>query len=162
VSNNNIRHNDHSDSDSDSDESRSHSEENSSGDSATSGSDCPGKDEEKNKGNESTEDYSDDEDEGEEDYKVGGYHRVKVGEVYNQRWVALHYTPSYPLFFIDYLKIFPYFFLDFMQICCHQEAWLGAFLYSMDGQRQTTQKIFIKWWHIVLRHQSPEISRTLH
>lgn len=41
----------------------------------------------KEKGNESTEDYSDDEDEGEEGYKVGGYHRVKVGEVYNQRSV---------------------------------------------------------------------------
>lgn len=39
------------------------------------------------KGNESAEDYSDDEDEGEEGYKVGGYHRVKVGEVYNQRLV---------------------------------------------------------------------------
>ena len=33
----------------------------------------------------SVEDYSDDEDEGEEGYKVGGYHRVKIGEVYNQR-----------------------------------------------------------------------------
>lgn len=40
------------------------------------------------KGNESAEDYSDDEDEGEEGYKVGGYHRVKVGEVYNQRYVV--------------------------------------------------------------------------
>ena len=37
------------------------------------------------KGNESAEDYSDDEDEGEDGYKEGGYHRVKVGEVYNQR-----------------------------------------------------------------------------
>lgn len=37
------------------------------------------------KGNESAEDYSDDEDEGEDGYKVGGYHRVKIGEVYNQR-----------------------------------------------------------------------------
>lgn len=33
----------------------------------------------------SAEDYSDDEDEGEEGYKAGGYHPVKVGEVYNQR-----------------------------------------------------------------------------
>jgi len=41
------------------------------------------------KGNESAEDYSDDEDEGEDGYKVGGYHRVKVGEVYNQRYVVI-------------------------------------------------------------------------
>ena len=33
----------------------------------------------------SGEDYTDDEDEGEDGYKPGGYHPVKVGEVYNQR-----------------------------------------------------------------------------
>lgn len=33
----------------------------------------------------SAEDYSDDEDEGEDGYKAGGYHPVKVSEVYNQR-----------------------------------------------------------------------------
>jgi hypothetical protein len=33
----------------------------------------------------SGEDYSDDEDEGEEGYRPGGYHRVMIGEVYNQR-----------------------------------------------------------------------------
>lgn len=33
----------------------------------------------------SGEDYTDDEDEGEDGYKPGGYHRVNVGEVYNQR-----------------------------------------------------------------------------
>jgi hypothetical protein len=37
------------------------------------------------KGSESGEDYSDDEDEGEEGYKAGGYHRVRIGDVYNQR-----------------------------------------------------------------------------
>ena len=36
-------------------------------------------------GSESAEDYSDDEDEGEDDYKPGGYHRVTIGETYNQR-----------------------------------------------------------------------------
>jgi hypothetical protein len=36
-------------------------------------------------GSDSGEDYTDDEDEGEDGYKSGGYHRVKVGEVYNQR-----------------------------------------------------------------------------
>lgn len=36
-------------------------------------------------GSDSGEDYTDDEDEGEDGYKPGGYHRVKVGEVYNQR-----------------------------------------------------------------------------
>lgn len=38
-------------------------------------------------GSDSAEDYTDDEDEGEDGYKVGGYHPVKVGEVYNQRLV---------------------------------------------------------------------------
>lgn len=33
----------------------------------------------------SGEDYTDDEDEGEDGYKVGGYHPVKLGEIYNQR-----------------------------------------------------------------------------
>jgi len=37
----------------------------------------------------SGEDYSDDEDEGEEGYRPGGYHRVSVGEVYNQRYVVV-------------------------------------------------------------------------
>ncbi len=36
-------------------------------------------------GSDSAEDYTDDEDEGEDGYKQGGYHRVKIGEVYNQR-----------------------------------------------------------------------------
>jgi hypothetical protein len=38
-------------------------------------------------GGHSSEDYTDDEDEGEEGYKPGGYHPVKLGEVYNQRYV---------------------------------------------------------------------------
>jgi hypothetical protein len=47
-------------------------------------------DEDKSKSNEkngsdSGEDYTDDEDEGEDGYKPGGYHPVKIGEVYNQR-----------------------------------------------------------------------------
>jgi hypothetical protein len=33
----------------------------------------------------SSEDYTDDEDEGEDGYKPGGYHPVKLGEVYNER-----------------------------------------------------------------------------
>jgi len=37
---------------------------------------------------ESGEDYTDDEDEGEDGYKPGGYHPVKVGEIYNQRYVT--------------------------------------------------------------------------
>ncbi|KAL3940916.1 MAG: hypothetical protein SGBAC_004629 [Bacillariaceae sp.] len=40
-------------------------------------------------GSDSGEDYTDDEDEGEDGYKTGGYHRVKVGEVYNQRYVVI-------------------------------------------------------------------------
>ena len=42
-------------------------------------------DEEEDKGSESAEDYTDDEDEGEDSYKPGGYHPVEVGEVYNQK-----------------------------------------------------------------------------
>ena len=37
----------------------------------------------------SDEDYSDDDDEGSEGYKVGGYHPVKVGEVYHRRYLVL-------------------------------------------------------------------------
>lgn len=37
----------------------------------------------------SAEDYSDDEEEGEDGYKPGGYHRVSVGETYNQRYVVM-------------------------------------------------------------------------
>jgi len=40
-------------------------------------------------GSDSGEDYTDDEDEGEDGYKPGGYHRVKSGEVYNQRYVVI-------------------------------------------------------------------------
>ncbi|GAX09950.1 serine/threonine-protein kinase SRPK1 [Fistulifera solaris] len=41
------------------------------------------------RGSDSAEDYSDDEDEGQDGYKPGGYHPVKVGEVYNQRYVII-------------------------------------------------------------------------
>jgi hypothetical protein len=41
--------------------------------------------ENKSVGSDSAEDYTDDEDEGSDGYKPGGYHPVKVGEVYNQR-----------------------------------------------------------------------------
>ena len=37
----------------------------------------------------SDEDYSDDDDEGSEGYKIGGYHPVKVGEVYHRRYLVL-------------------------------------------------------------------------
>jgi hypothetical protein len=42
-------------------------------------------DDDDDKGSDSAEDYTDDEDEGQDGYKPGGYHPVKVGEVYNQR-----------------------------------------------------------------------------
>ena len=77
-----------SDDDDDSNSDSESDEDDSSAGSATTGSEGERKDDDKDKGNESTEDYSDDEDEGEDGYKAGGYHRVKVGEVYNQRWVA--------------------------------------------------------------------------
>jgi len=50
--------------------------------------DSHGDNDEKN-GSDSGEDYTDDEDEGEDGYKTGGYHRVKIGEVYNQRYVVI-------------------------------------------------------------------------
>ena len=37
----------------------------------------------------SDEDYSDDEDEGTEGYRPGGYHPVKLGEVYNSKYLVL-------------------------------------------------------------------------
>lgn len=40
-------------------------------------------------GSDSGSDYTDDEHEGEAGYKPGGYHPVKVGEVYNQRYVVI-------------------------------------------------------------------------
>jgi len=40
-------------------------------------------------GSDSGSDYTDDEHEGEAGYKAGGYHPVKVGEVYNQRYVVI-------------------------------------------------------------------------
>ena len=44
----------------------------------------------------SAEDYSDDEDEGEDGYKPGGYHRVSLSETYNQRYVKLlHFLPHF-------------------------------------------------------------------
>jgi len=46
-------------------------------------------DNDNNNGSDSGEDYTDDEDEGEDGYKKGGYHRVKIGEVYNQRYVVI-------------------------------------------------------------------------
>lgn len=49
----------------------------------------------------SAEDYSDDEDEGEEGYKLGGYHPVKNGEVYNQRLVLVCMN-GFPVFLYNY------------------------------------------------------------
>lgn len=40
------------------------------------------------KSSESGEDYTDDEDEGESGYKTGGYHPVKVGDIFNQGYVS--------------------------------------------------------------------------
>ena len=45
-------------------------------------------DDDKKSDHSSGEDYSDDEDEGEDGYRPGGYHRVSVGETYNQRYVV--------------------------------------------------------------------------
>jgi hypothetical protein len=68
------QHKDHSESEADDDE-----------DDATDSEDDKGG---KGNGSDSGEDYTDDEDEGEDAYRPGGYHPVKVGEVYNQRYVA--------------------------------------------------------------------------
>ena len=50
-------------------------------------------DDEKKSDHSSGEDYSDDEDEGEEGYRPGGYHRVSIGQVYNQRCVVEKQNP---------------------------------------------------------------------
>jgi len=53
------------------------------------GDDLLTEDDENHEGeNASKEDYSDDEDEGSEGYRVGGYHPVKVGELYNDRFLV--------------------------------------------------------------------------
>eukprot|EP00980_Cylindrotheca_fusiformis_P007851 scaffold1669_cov129-Cylindrotheca_fusiformis.AAC.62 len=67
------------------------SDDNSSDDSDGDGTDSDEEDDKKKSGHgsDSGEDYTDDEDEGEDGYKPGGYHRVKVGEVYNQRYVVI-------------------------------------------------------------------------
>ena len=69
-----------------------HSSEGESDDDDDDGDDTESEEEEDEKGNEkggggsdSGEDYTDDEDEGEDGYRPGGYHPVKIGEVYNQR-----------------------------------------------------------------------------
>jgi len=38
---------------------------------------------------ESSEDYSDDENEGQDGYKEGGYHPIKVGDIFNQRYIVI-------------------------------------------------------------------------
>lgn len=56
----------------------------SSGDDGTTSDEVDDHDDDKSH-SDSAEDYTDDEDEGEDGYKPGGYHVVKVGEVFNQR-----------------------------------------------------------------------------
>jgi len=52
-------------------------------------------DDDDDKSSESGEDYTDDEDEGESGYKPGGYHPVKVGDIFNQGYVLLvHWRPA--------------------------------------------------------------------
>ena len=46
-------------------------------------------DDDEDEDEDSDEDYSDDDDEGSEGYKIGGYHPVKVGEVYHRRYLVL-------------------------------------------------------------------------
>mmetsp|Transcript_35798 Transcript_35798/g.83379 ORF Transcript_35798/g.83379 Transcript_35798/m.83379 type:complete len:1315 (-) Transcript_35798:54-3998(-) len=52
-------------------------------------SDLEAEDEDSQNGAGSPDDYTDDEDEGEEGYKPGGYHPVKFGEVYGRRYVVI-------------------------------------------------------------------------
>lgn len=65
------------------------------GDNAKGGSDSEDDDDDDDEddksddGSDSGSDYTDDEHEGEAGYKPGGYHPVKVGEVYNQRYVVI-------------------------------------------------------------------------
>lgn len=90
-------------------------------------------DKEKGGNSDSGEDYTDDEDEGEDGYRPGGYHPVKIGEVYNQRYVRRS--------FYFYCKVvllgFQTHFLGFsslVQICRNQETRMGSLLNGVDGQ----------------------------
>lgn len=81
-------------------------------------------------GSDSGEDYTDDEDEGEDGYKPGGYHPVKVGEVYNQRCVLQRSQPRKgPKLRSRNCASF----LLFTQIRGDQKAWMGAFFNGLDG-----------------------------
>jgi hypothetical protein len=92
--------------------------------------------EENDDDSDSAEDYSDDEDEGLDSYKPGGYHPVEVGEVYNQRCVSCRE-------FMSSLKVVKLWrthgsahipSLFYSQIRNYQKARLGPLFYCLDGQ----------------------------
>jgi hypothetical protein len=88
-SNHNRREDDHDDDDDDRhSQSQSHHESSSNHLDHSHGDDHSAGTSDNKSGSESGEDYTDDEDEGEDGYKAGGYHPVKTGEVYNQRCVS--------------------------------------------------------------------------
>jgi len=77
------------DSDDDSDESDDDGDSDDEDDDTAPSKNPPVETEKEGHDSDSAEDYTDDEDEGEDGYKPGGYHRVKLGEVYNQRYVVI-------------------------------------------------------------------------
>lgn len=60
----------------------------------------------KSSSGDSSEDYTDDEDEGEDGYKPGGYHPVKLGEVYNQRYAQRQRLAFFFSFFMHFSDSF--------------------------------------------------------
>ena len=80
----------------------------------------------------SEEDYSDVDDEGEEGYRVGGYHRIQVGDIFNERYRVrkklgwgessllfsrphvMMYIPSHACVYFDVL-------MSLFEYCCIQD-----------------------------------------
>jgi serine/threonine protein kinase len=81
----------HYDDDDEDDEFSAEEDEDEEGEDAevSTGSDTEEGEEESSYEDSSDEDYSDDEDEGADGYKIGGYHPVKLGEVYNNKYLVL-------------------------------------------------------------------------
>ena len=99
------------------------------GDDARDDGDSSQNSEDEKSASDSAEDYTDDEDEGEDGYKPGGYHPVKVGEVYNQRYGRITY-----LFACNALSTFFSNNIFSLQICHYQKAGMGPLFHSLDGQ----------------------------
>jgi len=115
-------------------------------------------------GGHSSEDYTDDEDEGEDGYKPGGYHPVKLGEVYNQRYVNTNLSCF--AFIVKY-RPNDYFLRPNNKIRGYQEAWLGPLFDRVDGEGSSASKVLEPWCYCyegqaILCSKSTKVCRALH